>query len=76
MSKNIYTVKILNLQGTKLYESEFGTIGECKTYMRTINGECKAMIQKNLNYKGMEGYSEETINYKIKNNKVAKVLAR
>lgn len=64
--KNIYTVKLMNNEGTRTNMTEVGTIREAKKWAKENAKEGKVIIQKNLDYRGMQGYAESTTEYTVK----------
>jgi len=64
---NKYTVKLINLEGCKFDEDVFSTKAAAKKWAKGRTGSYKAIIQKNLNYMGMEGYVEATEELNINN---------
>ena len=68
--KNSYTTKLINLEGCKFDEEIFTNLQKAIKWASERTGEYKAIIQKNYNYMGMDGYSEETIEIQIKDGEV------
>lgn len=67
MSKNIYTVKLINVEGCKFDEVEGITnLKSAKEWAKDRGQNYKVIIQKNPNYQGMDGYAEKTYEYNIK----------
>lgn len=64
--KNIYTVKLINNEGVRTNITEVESVKSARKWAKENATEGKVVIQKNLNYRGMNGYAESTIQYKIK----------
>ena len=64
--KNTYTTKLINNDGCKFDEEVFTNLKSAKKWASERTGSYKVIIQKNIDYKGMIRYAENTIEYTSK----------
>jgi len=62
---NKYLVKLINLEGCKFDEEEFTNMKVARKWASERTGNYKVIIQKNIDYQGMDGYAEATTEYTV-----------